>query len=159
LLAARTRTVSPKRTVSARRATLTRPGFHVGIDVVSVKDVSRSLERFGERYVRRVFTAREAAYCRAAIGRAVAERFAARFAAKEAVLKALRPEGSPFDWRSIEVRRHASGWCDVVLHGEAAALAARQGIETLALSMSHDADCATAVAVAQGAARAGHRER
>ena len=58
-----------------------------------------------------------------------AERFAARFAAKEAALKALRPDTTAIDWRSIEVRRHASGWCDVVLHGEAAALAARQGID------------------------------
>ena len=52
------------------------------------------------------------------------------------------------------MRRHASGWCDVVLHGEAAALAARQGIDTLALSMSHEADCAMAVVVAQAADRA-----
>ena len=80
--------------------------------------------------------------------RRAAERFAARFAAKEATFKALRPDVPSIDWRSIEVRRHASGWCDVVLHGEAAALAARQGIETLALSMSHDAGCATAVVVA-----------
>jgi holo-[acyl-carrier protein] synthase len=123
--------------------------MYVGIDVVSVNEVASSLERFGERYIGRIFTPREAAYCRSASGRVAAERFAARFAAKEATFKALRPEASPMDWRSIEVRRHASGWCDVILHGEAAVLAARQGIETLALSMSHDAGCATAVVVAQ----------
>ena len=132
--------------------------MYVGVDVVSVYEVSRSLERFGERYVRRVFTPGEAAYCRAATGRVAAERFAARFAAKEATLKALRPDTTAIDWRSIEVRRHASGWCDVVLHGEAAALAARQGIESLALSMSHDAGCATAVVVAQVVARTSNRE-
>jgi len=132
--------------------------MYVGVDVVSVNEVSRSLERFGERYVRRVFTPGEAAYCRAATGRVAAERFAARFAAKEATLKALRPDTTAIDWRSIEVRRHASGWCDVVLHGEAAALAARQGIESLALSMSHDAGCATAVVVAQVVARTFNRE-
>jgi holo-[acyl-carrier protein] synthase len=133
-----------------------RPGrIHVGVDVISVGEVSRSLERFGERYVRRVFTTREAAYCRAAVGRAAAERFAVRFAAKEAILKALRPQGSFLDWRSIEVCRHPSGWCEVVLHGKAAALAGRRGIETLALSMSHDAGCATAVVVAQTGARVG----
>jgi len=132
--------------------------MYVGVDVVSVNEVSRSLERFGERYVRRVFTPGEAAYCRAATGRVAAERFAARFAAKEATLKALRPDTTAIDWRSIEVRRHASGWCDVVLHGEAAALAARQGIESLALSMSHDAGCATAVVVAQVVARTCNRE-
>jgi holo-[acyl-carrier protein] synthase len=123
--------------------------INVGIDVVSVDDVSRSLERFGERYVRRVFTQHEAEYCRAGVGRAAAERFAARFAAKEATLKALQPETPSADWRSIEVRRHGSGWCEVVLHGEAAALAVRQGVRTLALSMSHHAGSATAVVVAQ----------
>ena len=122
--------------------------MYVGIDVVSVNEVASSLERFGERYISRIFTPGEAAYCRSASGRVAAERFAVRFAAKEATFKALRPEVSSMDWRSIEVRRHASGWCDVVLHGEAAALAACQGIETLALSMSHDAGCATAVVVA-----------
>ena len=132
--------------------------IHVGTDVISVNEISHSLERFGERYVRRIFTPREAVYCRSAVGRSVAERFAARFAAKEAVLKALRLGDLSVDWRSIEVLRHASGWCDVVLHGEAAALAARHGIDTLSLSMSHDADCAIAVAVAQATKRATNRE-
>lgn len=130
------------------------PGqIHVGVDVVSVSEVLQALERFGDRYVQRVFTVREATYCHAASGRAAAARFAVRFAAKEATLKALRPEAPSADWRSIEVQRHASGWCDVILHGEMAALAAREGIETLALSMSHDADHATAVVVAQATAR------
>ena len=133
--------------------------IHLGVDLISVKEVSRSLERFGERYIRRVFTSREAAYCRAGIGPVAAARFAVRFAAKEATLKALRPEDPSGDWRSIEVRRHdPSGWCDVVLHGEMAALAVHQGIETLALSMSHDEDHAIAVVVAQAAAHARHQE-
>ena len=132
--------------------------IHVGTDVISVNEISHSLERFGERYVRRIYTPREAAYCRSAVGRGVAERFAARFAAKEAVLKALRLEDPSIDWRSIEVLRHASGRCDVVLHGEAAALAARHGIDTLSLSMSHETDCAIAVAIAQSTERATNRE-
>src|SRR5262245_10823642 len=134
-------------------------GIHVGIDIVSVEDVSQSLERFGERYVRRVFTNHEAEYCRSGAGRAAAERFAARFAAKEATLKALQPDAPSADWRSIEVLRHASGRCEVVLHGEAAALAARQGIRALALSMSHHADSAAAVVVAQVAPSEGDQER
>jgi len=135
-----------------------RDRLHLGVDVVSVSEVSRSLERFGDRYIRRVFTAPEAAYCRAGTGHAAASRFAVRFAAKEATLKALRPEAPSGDWRSIEVRRHDSGWCDVVLHGEMAALAVQQGIETLALSMSHHEDHAIAVVVAQAADRATHEE-
>jgi holo-[acyl-carrier protein] synthase len=133
-----------------------RSRLRVGVDLVSVREVARSLERFGERYVRRIFTPREAAYCRAAAGRGAAARLAVRFAAKEATLKALHP-GTPWaDWRSIEVQLHASGWCEIVLHGEAAALARRQGIETLALSMSHDGGRAAAVVVAHAAQRADH---
>src|SRR6187399_1819731 len=64
--------------------------LRVGIDVVSVAEVAAALERFGDRYVKRVFTAREAAYCRA--GAATAARLAVRFAAKEAAVKALEPE-------------------------------------------------------------------
>jgi holo-[acyl-carrier protein] synthase len=127
-------------------------GLRVGVDLVSVREVARSLERFGDRYVRRIFTTCEAAYCRAAAGRAAATRFAVRFAAKEATLKALHPETPWADWRAIEVRRHASGRCEIVLHGEAAALARRQGVETLALSMSHDGSRAAAVVVVQAAA-------
>jgi holo-[acyl-carrier protein] synthase len=85
-------------------------GIQVGIDIVSVDDVSQSLERFGERYVRRLFTNREAEYCRSGAGRTAVERFAARFAAKEATLKALQPETPSADWRSIEVVRHAERW-------------------------------------------------
>ena len=132
--------------------------MYVGVDVVSVKEVSRSLERFGERYVRRVFTPREAAYCRAATGRVAAARFAARFAAKEATLKALRPEAPSVDWRSIEVRRHASGWCDVVLHGEAAALAARQGIEIAGAQHEPRRRLRDCRVVAQAAAHTSNRE-
>jgi holo-[acyl-carrier protein] synthase len=132
--------------------------LRVGVDLVRVKDVALSLERFGDRYVRRIFTSREAAYCRAAAGRAAAARFAVRFAAKEAALKALHPEKPLADWRAIEVRRHGSGRCELVLHGEAAALARRQGIEALALSMSHDGGRAAAFVVARAARRAGRQE-
>jgi holo-[acyl-carrier protein] synthase len=118
----------------------------VGLDVVSVSEVSSALDRFGDRYVDRVFTAEEAAYCRA--GATSAERLAVRFAAKEAAVKALQPEWRWTDWRSIEVKRHKSGRCALVLHREAAALATRRGIRHFALSMSHDGDCAAAIVVA-----------
>ena len=83
------------------------PGLTVGLDVVSVSEVSAALDRFGDRYVDRVFTAREAAYCRASA--ATAERLAVRFAAKEAAVKALQPERRWTDWRAIEVKRDRSG--------------------------------------------------
>jgi len=118
----------------------------VGLDVVSVSEVSAALNRFGDRYVDRVFTAREAAYCRASA--TIAERLAVRFAAKEAAVKALQPERRWTDWRAIEVKRDRSGRCGLVLHREAASLASRHGLRHFALSMSHDGDCAVAIVAA-----------
>jgi holo-[acyl-carrier protein] synthase len=123
--------------------------LRVGIDVASVADVRQALGRFGERYVTRVFTPHEASYCRAAAPELVAQRFAARFAAKEAAVKVLRPRRRWTDWSAIEIRRESTGWCELALHREAAALAARQRIEWLAVSLSHDADVAAAVVAAR----------
>jgi len=131
----------------------------VGIDAVSVAEVSAALNRFGDRYVRRVFTSHEAGYCLAAAGVAGA-RLAARFAAKEAAIKALEPGRRWTDWRAIEVRRRRSGACTLVLRGDAATLADRRGVRHLAVSMSHEGDLAVAVVIALRAApppRSGHR--
>jgi holo-[acyl-carrier protein] synthase len=125
-----------------------RTPWSVGVDVVNVSDVAAAISRFGDRYIRRVFTADEAAYCANGLAAVAASRFAARFAAKEATVKALAPDWRWSDWRAIEVCRTASGSCGVRLHGEAAALAARRGIDHLALSMSHEGMLATAVVVA-----------
>jgi len=122
--------------------------LRVGVDVVSVSEVEAALRRFGDRYVRRTFTASEASYCRAGAPRVAAERFAARIAAKEAAIKALQPTMRWLDWRAVEVRRHPSGHCAVHLHGSAAKLARRRGIGHLALSMTHHGDVAAAVVIA-----------
>ena len=90
----------------------------VGIDLVSVRRVEESLARFGERFLRRVFTDGEIAYATSAPALA-AERLAARFAAKEATIKALGLADAGIGWRQIEVERQASGKCRVVLHGAA----------------------------------------
>jgi holo-[acyl-carrier protein] synthase len=131
----------------------------VGIDVVFVAEVAAALHRFGDRYVRRAFTAHEAAYCRAAAEPVSAARFAARFAAKEAALKALQPGGRWVDWRAIEVRRQEAGDCALVLHGGAASLARRRGIDHLVLSMSHEGDLAAAIVIAFRASNIHQPER
>jgi holo-[acyl-carrier protein] synthase len=128
----------------------------VGVDVVSIAEVSAALDRFGDRYVRRAFTADEAAYCRRSAGSTTAERFAVRFAAKEAAVKALQPRRRWTDWSAVEVQRDKSGRCALVLRREAAALAGRRGIAQLELSMSHDGDHAVAVVVALRTARVTH---
>jgi holo-[acyl-carrier protein] synthase len=131
----------------------------VGVDIVSVAEVAAALDRFGDRYIRRLFTPREAAYCRSADRAVAAARFAVRFAAKEAAVKALQPEQWWTDWCAIEVRRWKSGRCALALHGEAAALAARRGIRHLALSMSHEREIAAAVVVALGTAQTDARRK
>jgi holo-[acyl-carrier protein] synthase len=133
--------------------------LRTGIDIVYLADVTAALERFADRYVQRVFTRREAAYCQAASAPVAAARFAARFAAKEAAVKALQPDHRWTDWRAIEVRRGRSGRCTLVLHREAASLATRRGIEHLALSMSHEGELAAAVVVALGTICIQKRER
>lgn len=116
----------------------------VGVDLVQISDVARSLDSLGDRYVRRVFTDGEIAYCTASPEMATA-RFAARFAAKEATLKALRLHDHGLDWRAIEVRQEPAGWCELQLHGDAAALAEQAGWMSASLSLSHEGDYATAM--------------
>jgi holo-[acyl-carrier protein] synthase len=129
------------------------PSLRVGIDLARVSDTRRSIDLFGDRYLRRVFTARELDDCFGGVAREVAEaRLTARFAAKEAAVKVLRPAGPPhegwLDWRSIEVLRAPGGWTELHLSGDADALARRAGLGSLAVSLSHDGDLATAVVIA-----------
>jgi len=119
-------------------------GVRVGIDLVQISRIAASLEQFGDQFLRRLFTDGEIAYATAAPA-LTAERLAARFAAKEAAKKALR-FGDGIGWRQIEVRRDPSGACDLVLHGDAARAA---GDCVAAVSLSHEADFATAVVVIQ----------
>jgi holo-[acyl-carrier protein] synthase len=123
----------------------------VGIDLTEVAATRRSLERFGERFVRRVFTDHEVDSCRNtydSTGYAV-DALAARFAAKEATLKVLRPSDARPEWRSMEVRRHEVGWCEMVLSGAAARLAEQEGLAELAVSLTHEGPMAAAVVCAR----------
>jgi holo-[acyl-carrier protein] synthase len=114
-----------------------------GIDIAEVSRIRDSIGRFGERFVRRVFTEGEIRYCDAKANRT--ERYAARFAAKEAAMKAL---GTGWNhgirWRDIEVVRQPGSRPTIVFHGKAAEVAARLGAKNVALSLSHTADTAIA---------------
>jgi holo-[acyl-carrier protein] synthase len=116
----------------------------VGIDLVQVSAMADSVERFGERFLDRVFTPREIAYARTSPAQ-FASRLSARFAAKEAVRKALRLDGVA--WRDIEVLRFEDGACGIALHGTARELARTDG-GSLAVSLSHENDQAAAVVIA-----------
>jgi holo-[acyl-carrier protein] synthase len=123
----------------------------LGLDLVEVSRLARILEgppARAERFLARVFTAGERAFCDAAADRA--SRYAARFAAKEAAAKAL---GAPagMRWTDAEVRR-ASGPPALVLAGGAAAAAGRLGVQRLHLTLTHDGGVAAAVVVAEDGA-------
>ena len=124
-----------------------RTAIRVGSDVLSVHQVTESVARFGDRYLQRVYTEHE---INSSTGSATlrAARLAARFAAKEATIKVLRPVGHQPDWRSMEVQRHADGWCTMALSGHAATLAEAAGITDLAVSLTHEGHLAAAVVVA-----------
>lgn len=114
-----------------------------GIDLVEVQRVAASVEQFGERFLRRVFTSEEQAYCH---GQAEAgPHWAARWAAKEAVAKAFGTGiGAELGWLDIEVVREAGGMPAIRLHGVGADLALRRGVEEVRVSLSHTREMAMA---------------
>ncbi|HEY5250077.1 MAG TPA: holo-ACP synthase [Acidimicrobiales bacterium] len=121
--------------------------LRVGTDLVPVEHVAESVARFGDRYVGRVYTDHEVSCCQGTPS-VMAAGLAARFAAKEATIKVLRPTGHQPDWRSIEIRRDPAGWCTLNLTDEAARMAREQGINNMAVSLTHEAGMAAAVVVA-----------
>jgi holo-[acyl-carrier protein] synthase len=121
--------------------------YRVGIDLVEVSQVDASMARFGDRYLYRLFTPHELA-CAKRGGSFDAQTLAARFAAKEATIKVLRPTGAQPAWTSIELRRLASGACEIALTGRAAAMAESAGITSWAVSVTHEASLAASVVVA-----------
>ena len=121
----------------------------VGLDTLPVIAVEQALDTHAERYLQRVYTARERQDCTTSAGVLAPERLAARFAAKEATIKVLRPDDEPVPWRTIEIVRDPGGWVDLVLSGVAAELAARQGILSLAVSLTHEARSASALVVGE----------
>lgn len=114
-----------------------------GVDIAEVPRIRESIERFGDRFLRRVFTEGEVRYCERKVTRY--ESFAARFAAKEAGMKALGTGWSHgVRWRDIEVVRPKGQRPTIQFHGEAAAIAARLGTKNIALSITHTSEQALA---------------
>lgn len=129
-------------------ARIGRVPLRVGIDLVRVSAVRDALAVHGERYLARVYTAREVDDCRRD-GDVDPLRLAARFAAKEAALKALRVGDEAVPLRCIEVVRDPSGHAELALHGPAAVLARARGIAHLAVSLTHEDEYASAVVAAE----------
>ena len=117
-----------------------------GVDITEVRRVAEALERFGERFLRRVFTPLEVEYCSSK--RNKVERLAARFAAKEAALKALGTGlRHGITWQQVEVSRQPGGRPTITFSGVAAQYAARLAVKHVSLSMSHTAEHAIAMVI------------
>jgi holo-[acyl-carrier protein] synthase len=117
-----------------------------GIDLTEIRRIQKAVDRYGNRFLNRVYTAGEQAYC---LGkRKSAESLAARFAAKEAAAKALGTGISHgVHWLEIEVVREPGGRPTLRFHGRAAQIAARLGVAHAALSITHTNDLAMASVV------------
>jgi holo-[acyl-carrier protein] synthase len=114
-----------------------------GVDIAEVPRIRESIERFGDRFLRRIFTDGEIRYCEEKVTRF--ESYAARFAAKEAGMKALGTGWSRgVRWRDIEVVRPKGQRPTIQFHGEAAAIAVKLGTKNIALSLTHTTEQALA---------------
>jgi holo-[acyl-carrier protein] synthase len=122
----------------------------IGVDLVECARIQHSLDRFGDRFLRRVFTEGEIEYSTSM--KFPARHLAARFAAKEAVSKAFGTGiGKAMGWRDIDVRKKPSGEPYLVLSGGAEALAVSRGVTSALITLSHTDNHAMAVVVMEGA--------
>jgi holo-[acyl-carrier protein] synthase len=113
----------------------------LGIDIIKVARIRASIERFGDRFSKRVLTEAERRYVRDR-----PETFAGRWAAKEAVSKVLGLGVRGIGWKDIEVERLPTGQPAIRLHGRAAARADQLGMGRVAVSITHESDFAVAIA-------------
>lgn len=122
----------------------------IGIDLVDLERLRGVIARHGDRFVGRILTGAERAFCEAHVDQA--PHVGARFAAKEAAVKALGTgvaEG--ISWRDIEIVRAGNGAPSLELHGPARQAADRRGVRNIHVSLTHDRTTAAAVVVLEGA--------
>ena len=118
----------------------------VGVDIVEIPRIARALDRWGERFLQRVYTAHEITRYQDRV-----PELAARFAAKEAISKALGVGiwwRGGIAWTDAEIRSNRIGKPEVVLYGRAAQYAEAQGLDQWAISLSHSEEQAIAMVVA-----------
>ena len=117
-----------------------------GVDVCEVPRIQSAIARHGQRFIDRIFTGSEIAYAESKANRY--ERYAARFAAKEAGMKALGTGWrGGIAWHDFEVANLSSGRPTLRLHGKAAELAEKLGVQVVALSITHTAGQALAMVI------------
>src|SRR5204863_7643404 len=107
-----------------------------GVDLVECARIQRSIDRFGDRFLQRVFTDGEVEYSMSM--KFPARHLAARFAAKEAVSKAFGTGiGKAMGWRNIDLQKRASGEPSLVFSGPGQELATKRGVASALITLSH----------------------
>jgi holo-[acyl-carrier protein] synthase len=119
--------------------------IYSGIDLIEIDRIAEAVTRWGDRFLQRVYTEREIAYCRGK-----PRRLAGRFAAKEAVSKALGVGIRTLRWRDIEVLPDSLGKPHVFVHGRAAEIAARRKITAFEVSITHSRTDAVVMVIGWG---------
>lgn len=121
----------------------------IGSDLAEVARIRHSIARYGDRFIKRIYTEGEQAYSSSKAN--VAERFAARFAAKEAGMKAI---GTGWrrgvTWKDFEVLNERSGRPTLLLSGVASEIADRMGVERISISLTHTSELAFATVILEG---------
>ena len=121
----------------------------IGVDLVECSRIEHSLERFGEKFLHRVFTEGEIEYSMSM--KYPARHLAARFAVKEAVSKAFGTGlGKAMGWRNIDIRKKKSGEPFLIFSGAAQELATKRGVTSALITLSHTDRHAMAAVVLQG---------
>ena len=117
----------------------------VGVDIVEVNRIEAAIGKFGNRFLKKIYTDTEIKYCNT--GKAACQHFAGKFAAKEAVYKTLNID-CVVKWTEIEIKNLKQGRPRVVLHGKVAKMAKEKRIKKILISISHIKASAVASAVA-----------
>jgi len=133
-----------KRSTNSEKAAFMIVG--TGIDIAEVDRIAQSIERFGRRFLERVFTSDEIRYCESKANQA--ERYAGRFAAKEAAMKAIGTGWSRgVTWHDVEVQRLSGSRPTIVFHNKAGEFFRKLGAVRAHLSITHTAETAMALVI------------
>lgn len=120
----------------------------LGLDLVRIDRIEEMAARWGEKFLRRIFTPAEIAYCQKKAS--TPQHLAARFAAKEAALKMLGTGLKGLNWLEIEIKNNQDGMPRIFLNGKAHNLAQKKGITALHLTITHEEEYAVAQVIGEG---------
>jgi len=118
--------------------------IHLGVDIIEIERIAAAIDRWGDRFLNRIYTREEIAFSKGRI-----PQLAGRFAAKESVMKALGTGLRGVSWREIEITRKKGFPPEIQLHNRALVRSQVLNLKRIALSISHSRDYAVAMVVGE----------